>query len=120
MALEKGYHTLIYLTHEKLEREKAILKALANGRVDGAIISITAETNTYDHIKEFNRLLPVVFFDRVCPEIETAKITTNDFECGFEATEHLIAAGCRKIAMAAIPNNNLFTARKIPGTVMTL
>jgi len=27
VALEKGYHTLIYLTHEKLEREKVILQS---------------------------------------------------------------------------------------------
>ena len=28
VALEKGYHALIYLTHEKLAREQAILKDL--------------------------------------------------------------------------------------------
>ncbi|QKJ30595.1 LacI family DNA-binding transcriptional regulator [Mucilaginibacter mali] len=107
VALAKGYHTLIYLTHEKLEREQAILKALAGGRVDGAIMSVTAETNIYDHIQEFNRQLPVVFFDRVCEEIDTAKITTDDYQCGYNATQHLIEAGCRKIAILSIPNNNL-------------
>lgn len=107
VALAKGYHTLIYLTHEKLEREQAILKALAGGRVDGVLMSVTAETNTYDHILEFNRQLPVVFFDRVCDGIDTAKITTDDYQCGYNATKHLIEAGCRRIAILSIPNNNL-------------
>lgn len=105
VALEKGYHTLIYLTHEKLEREKAILKTLVGGRVDGAIMSVTVETDSYDHIREFNKQLPIVFFDRVCPEIDTAKITTNDFECGYKATQHLIEAGCKKIVLLSISNS---------------
>lgn len=115
VALEKGYHTLIYLTHEKIEREQAILKALAGGRVDGAIMSLTAETNCFDHIKEFNRQLPVVFFDRICEEIDTAKITTNDFECGYQATQHLIEAGCRKIALLAISHNLYIISERIRG-----
>lgn len=105
VALAKGYHTLIYLTHEKLEREKAILNSLGGGRVDGAIMSVTVETDAVDHIREFNRHLPVVFFDRVCDEIDTAKITTNDFECGYNATRHLIEAGCQKIVLLSISNS---------------
>jgi LacI family transcriptional regulator len=104
-ALEKGYHSLIYLTHEKLEREKTILKELTNGRVDGVIMSVTVETNCFDHIREFNRKLPIVFFDRVCDELDTAKVTTNDFECGYQATKHLIDAGCRKIVLLSISDN---------------
>ena len=104
-TLEKGYHALIYLTHEKLEREQAILKELTNGRVDGVIMSVSVETNTFEHIKDLNKQLPIVFFDRVCEEINTAKITTNDFECGYQATQHLIEAGCRKIALLAISND---------------
>jgi LacI family transcriptional regulator len=113
-ALEKGYHTLIYLTHEKIERERAILKALG-GRVDGAIMSITVETNTFDHIEEFNSHLPVVFFDRVCQEIDTAKITTNDFECGYKATKHLIDTGCRRITLLSISDNLSIISERVRG-----
>ena len=115
VALEKGYHTLIYLTHEKLEREKTILKTLIGGRVDGVIMSVTVETDSFDHIHEFNRQLPVVFFDRVCPEIDTAKITTDDFECGYKATQHLIDAGCRKIALLSISNSLSIISERTKG-----
>ena len=107
VAMEKGYHTLIYLTHEKQEREETILKSLAGGRVDGLIISLSAETNSFEHIKAFSQHLPVVFFDRVCPQINTAQITTNDFESAYQATEHLIAAGCTRIALLTIASNGL-------------
>jgi LacI family transcriptional regulator len=115
VALEKGYHTLIYLTHEKIEREKTILKSLMGGRVDGVIMSVTVETNSFDHIKEFNSQLPIVFFDRVCDEIDTAKITTNDFECGYNATKHLIEAGCQKIALLSISNSLSIISERVKG-----
>ncbi|OCX52277.1 LacI family transcriptional regulator [Mucilaginibacter sp. PPCGB 2223] len=115
VALEKGYHTLIYLTHEKLSREEAILKALVGGRVDGVIMSVTVETDSFGHIHEFNRHLPVVFFDRVCPEIDTAKITTDDFECGYKATQHLIEAGCHKIVLLSISNSLSIISERTKG-----
>lgn len=115
VALDKGYHTLIYLTHEKLEREKSILKSVSGGRVDGVIMSVTVETASFDHIKEFNQHYPIVFFDRICKEIETAKITTNDFECGYMATKHLIEAGCRKIALISISNSLSIISERTEG-----
>ncbi|MCD8739935.1 LacI family transcriptional regulator [Mucilaginibacter roseus] len=104
VTLEKGYQTLICLTHEKLEKEQALLKELANGRVDGVIMSVSSETNSFDHINAFIKKLPIVFFDRVCAELKTACITTNDFECGYIATRHLIEAGCKRIALLSISN----------------
>ena len=49
--------------------------------------------------------MPLVFFDRVYEDIETAKITTNDYESSFDATEHLILAGCKKIVYLVINKN---------------
>ena len=103
IAESKGYHVLIYLSHEKFAVEKAILEDCQSGRVDGVLISISSETNSADHI---NRLqdnnIPVVFFDREQEAIETARVTTNDFECGLMAANHLLEKGCRKPAFMSI------------------
>ncbi|MES2330580.1 MAG: LacI family DNA-binding transcriptional regulator [Bacteroidota bacterium] len=105
IAEEKGYHVLIYLTHESLSREQAILKDFQSGRVDGVLMSLTAETANYQHISELHdRDIPLVFFDRVCEEVDTAKITTNDFESSYKATQHLIECGCKRIALLSISN----------------
>jgi LacI family transcriptional regulator len=103
IAEEKGYHVLIYLTHENLSREQAILKDFQSGRVDGVLMSLTAETASYQHISDLHdRNIPLVFFDRVCEEVNTAKITTNDFESSYKATQHLIDCGCKRIALLSI------------------
>src|SRR4249919_1430906 len=44
IAEAKGYHLLIYLSHEKFPNEKAIVDECSSGRVDGVLISISGET----------------------------------------------------------------------------
>ena len=103
IAMEKGYHVLIYLTHENFEREKAILNEFKSGRVDGILISVSEETSSGNHIKEVvNAGIPVVFFDRVCEDVNTAKVTTDDFESSYNATQLLIKQGCKKIVYLSI------------------
>jgi len=115
IAIEKGYHALIYLTHENQEREKEILKDLESGRVDGVIMSVAMKTNTFDHIKLLHNKIPLVFFDRVCDEIDTAKITTNDYECGYMATKHLIENGCKKIALLSVSESLSISSHRMQG-----
>lgn len=106
IAREKGYHLLVYITNDDFAQEKGILRHLQNGRVDGVLMSMAGNTKTYDHINELiGYNIPVVFFDRICHEIETAKIITDDFASGFNATEHLIQNGCRNIAYLSISEN---------------
>jgi LacI family transcriptional regulator len=103
VATERGYHLLIYVTHENPVVERDILNHLQNGRVDGVIMSLTSQTQRFDHIQDLIRFnIPVILFDRVSHEIETAKIVTDDFQSGFNATEHLIQSGCRDIAFLSI------------------
>ncbi|MGC4102161.1 LacI family DNA-binding transcriptional regulator [Ferruginibacter sp.] len=106
VAKEKGYHVLIYLTHEDFENEKAILKDFESGRVDGVLMSVSRSSTESDHISELiNKEVPVIFFDRVFNEIDTVKITTNDFESAYAAAQHLIAGGCKNPAFLAIDGN---------------
>ncbi|TDH21678.1 LacI family transcriptional regulator [Segetibacter sp. 3557_3] len=103
MAHQAGFHVLIYLTNESVSKEAAILKDFQTGRVDGVLMSITAETSAGGHLQElYDSGMPIVFFDRVCEEIETAKITTDDFDGGYKATQHLIDCGCKRIALVSI------------------
>jgi LacI family transcriptional regulator len=116
IAREKGYHVLIYLTHEQLEREQAILTDFQSGRVDGVLISVSNETSDDQHIKEMmQRGIPVVFFDRVCEETATTRITTNDKESGYLATQHLVEQGCKHIAYLTISESLSISQNRLKG-----
>lgn len=98
IAQELGYHVLIYLTHEDPAKEMSFLQNLQVGRADGVLMSLSGAGNI-NHIDSLNQKgLPCVFFDRIHESTEHIKITTNDFESGFNATQHLIDQGCKRIA----------------------
>ncbi|QNK61613.1 LacI family DNA-binding transcriptional regulator [Pedobacter sp. PAMC26386] len=99
IAYDRGYHVIITQTHESYEREKINIEHLASRSVDGLLVSLSAETSDTSYLQNLHqRGLPIVFFDRVAKEIETHKIIANNEKGAFEATEHLIQQGCRRIA----------------------
>jgi LacI family transcriptional regulator len=106
VAREKDYHILVYNTMDDHRQEESIIRHLQNGRVDGVIMSLASSTVGFDHLTDLiHSGIPIIFFDRICHEIETAKVTTDDFTSAFRATEHLIASGCRDIAYLSLSEN---------------
>ena len=121
IAGEKDYHLLVYITHEDVEKEKSIIRHLQNGRVDGILMAISLTTTDYSHIEEcIVNELPIVFFDRVCHEIETTKIVTDDFASAFVATEHLIKNGCRNIGYISISDHLSIGIKRLNGYLEAL
>jgi len=103
VAERKGYHVLIYLSHEKFLNEISILSECSSGRVDGVLISISSETTNADHILKLQREnIPIVFFDREFEGLRIAGVVTNDFECGYNAAIHLINNGCKNPVFLSI------------------
>lgn len=116
VARAKGYHVLIYLTNEEAAEEVAIASSLQSGRVDGVILSLCGSTQDTRHLAELQqRNIPMVFFDRVCEGITAPKVMTNDYESGFVATEHLIKAGCGRIAHLTISMNLSISLKRQQG-----
>jgi DNA-binding LacI/PurR family transcriptional regulator len=102
VANEAGFNVIISQSNDSYQKEVANAQALYASRVDGLIVSLAMETQVYDHYKPFqNKGIPLVFFDRVSPEIESGKIIIDNYAAAFKATEHLIQAGCRRIAHIA-------------------
>jgi Transcriptional regulators len=121
VAETKGYHVLIYLSHEKFINEKNILQDFQSGRVDGVLISISSETNTADHIMNLQAQdVPVVFFDREHENIQAARVTTNDFECGRLAARHLLERGCQRPAFLSISKSLAICRNRMEGFITAL
>ncbi|MBC7829509.1 MAG: LacI family DNA-binding transcriptional regulator [Chitinophagaceae bacterium] len=121
IAQEKGYHVLIYLTHESYLKEVALIRLLHGGRVDGILISLSSTTTDYSHLEEVQgKGLPLVFFDRVCENLNTVSITTDDYESAYNATKHLIGQGCKKIAHLMISKNLSIGNKRLKGYLKAL
>jgi LacI family transcriptional regulator len=120
-AQEKGYHVIIYLSHEDYNREVAFTRLLTSGRADGVLISVSGTTIDYTHLHELqDKGLPIVFFDRVCEEFKTVKVTTDDYQSGYLATSHLIEQGCKRIAHLAISQSLSIGSKRAKGYLQAL
>jgi len=116
IAQEKGYHVLTYLTHESFKNEESTIKHLQGGRVDGVLISLCRDTETTKHLSSLQETgIPLVFFDRVPEMMNCPTVTTDDYESGFKATEHLINAGCKKIACLSLSSLLSITHKRTDG-----
>ena len=115
-AQQKGYHVLIYLTHENFIKEKSILKDFESGRVDGVLLSVSRETIQFDHVNELIAMgVPVVLFDRVLEDSETTKIITNDEESAYNATSLLIKKGCTQVLFLSFSNTLSISNKRLIG-----
>jgi LacI family transcriptional regulator len=79
------------------------MEMLANGSIDGFIMSLSKETQLkkdFHHITEvINQGMPVVMFDRVANDILSDKVIIDDNLAAFEAVQFLIDKGFKKIAL---------------------
>ena len=95
---DRDYYVLIYESHESYIKEIRILNHLIGGRVDGVLISVSSETKNSAHLKELlERKINLIMFDRVMEDLDVVKVSSNDYKSSFEATEHLINRGCKRI-----------------------
>lgn len=108
VANKNGYNVMICLSMDSYEKEVLNLDMLANGVVDGIIVSVAKETEEKKDFAHFKGLInngiPLVMFDRVIDEIKCNKVLTNDVDGGYLATKHLINIGCKRIAILTTPD----------------
>jgi len=116
VAYDSGYNVIITQTHESFEREVLNLKHLTFRSVDGILISLSTETTDIDYLRSIHEKgLPVVFFDRVCHEINTHKVVADNFSGAYEGTQHLIGLGNQKIAHITSSSNLSITQERLAG-----
>jgi LacI family transcriptional regulator len=103
VANENGYSVIICLSDDSFDKEVLNMELLANGSIDGFIMSLSKETQQkkdFHHISEvINQGMPVVMFDRVTDDIQCDKVINNDELAAYEAVQSLIKKGRKKIAL---------------------
>lgn len=119
--LEKAdYQLLITQSNESVETEEKNLRMLENNRVDGIILSVTREGANIGLYEEIiNAGIPIVFFNRVCWDMDAPKVVINDYHMACAAVEHLIQQGYKRIAHIAGPHQLDITELRMQGYIDT-
>jgi len=106
-----GMNVMICQSNESYIAEKNNLHSLLSSRVDGLLVAVSRESDRSDHFRPvIDKGIPMVFFDRICEDINASQVFTDNYQIALEGTEHLIQQGCKRIAMMA-GQQHLFTSR---------
>jgi len=99
ITTEAGYDLIITHSSESHVKEAANANNLFHKRVDGLIASLSFDTDDLEHFRPFEEKgVPVIFFDRVEQGGNNSVVIIDNYKCGYQATQHLIEQGCKRIA----------------------
>lgn len=116
VASSSGYKVMICQSNESHKTEVENVQALIANWVDGLLICHSKETTSFEHIKlQLKKGIPIVHFDRVCPEVDTPKVLVDDINGATAITSHLITQGCHRIGVIAGPRHLIITKRRLLG-----
>ncbi|PID69895.1 MAG: LacI family transcriptional regulator [Flavobacteriales bacterium] len=108
IANKNDYNLMICLSNESYEKEKLNVEMMAEGQVDGVLVSIakgTLKRADYQHFKSLqNDGIPIVFFDRATDQIDCDSVVVDDYDAGYHAAMHLYNQGCERIGIIGTPD----------------
>lgn len=97
-ADNQGYTVLFGSSDENAEKSEKLIETFLNRQVDGLIIAPPA--NSEAQILELQKHeVPIVLIDRYFPSIEVASISINNFLATYNAVQHLVESGFRRVGM---------------------
>ena len=100
-AAKNGYRTIFCSSDENPENSQKQIELLQQGQVDGFIIAPPAGSENQILSLKRNKT-PFVLIDRNFPDIDTNYIVVDNIQAAYDATDHLIKKGFRKIACVTL------------------
>ena len=120
-ARKAGYSVISANTHEDTDAEIRAIDNFISLHVEGIIACLSQNTTDYSHFEEIaNMGIPLVFFGRTCLTDRFSSVTANGDEAAFQATQHLIDTGSRRIAFIGGPNHLDMVKRRKHGYLEAL
>lgn len=121
IANKHGYNVVIFQSNEEYEREVSICHSILNSRIDGVLVSMAKNTKNVGHFRELIKAgIPIVFFDRICGDIDTDRVIVDDFNGAYAAVQHLISVGCQRIAHLSAPQTMQIAQKRQMGYIQAL
>ena len=98
-AEKKGYLVIILQSNESYKLEKKQIELLLSKQVDGILISLANATADFNHLNDIiAQEKPLVMFDKIAKIVNCSKVIIDDRKAAYNATQHLIDTGCKRIA----------------------
>jgi DNA-binding LacI/PurR family transcriptional regulator len=115
-AYERGYTVILTSSNDIPEREIEAVQMLQSRRVDGVIVSSSRVGALYQERLDQLRV-PVVLINSLAEQggQYTISVSVDNQDGGYQATNHLIQKGHRRIAYVAAPADRNDSAERMTG-----
>lgn len=114
VGFKLGYNTILCESNGNLEREAACIDLLRAKQVDGIVFVAAGESSS--HVQTLIRQgMPVVVCDRDLPGVAVDTVIADNAGSGYQATEHLIRLGHRRIGCIAGPQGLCISNERVDG-----
>ena len=98
--------------------EQSIIETTVRRQIDGLVIAPIAADQSY--LSRWQDSFPIVFIDRIPTKLSADYFVEDDFGGAFEATQHLIAHGHRRIAIVGDSTDVPTTKLRLEGYLAAL
>ena len=120
-ARKLGYTVVSANSHEDHEREAQALDTFLDMHVGGIIVCLAQDTVDYTPFLKMKEIgEPLVFFARTCLEDQFSSVIGNGDIAAYNATQHMIDTGARRIAFIGGPNTLNMVKRRKHGYLQAL
>jgi DNA-binding LacI/PurR family transcriptional regulator len=121
IATKNNYTVLIGQSHDDKEREKKIVDTMRRHRVDGILVSISKNTDTFEHFEDLKKhKIPVVFFDRVPDSDDVSKVFCSLKQSSVDMVDWLIGKGHKRIGFIKGPGSMSSADERLQGYIESL
>ena len=101
---KKGWFLTVHNTDDDEDRERRFLQELPQSGVSGIIYYPSGRDNFDILYSMYLENFPIVMIDKYFQSIPLNYVVSDNFDGGYQATEHLIELGHRKIVYIANPS----------------
>ena len=120
-ATKNNYTVLIGQSHDDKEREKKIVETMRRHRVDGILVSISKNTDSFEHFDDLKKhKIPVVFFDLVPESDDVYKVFCSLKQSSIDMVDWLIGQGHTRIGFIKGPGSMSSTDERLQGYIQSL
>ncbi|MDV7137754.1 LacI family DNA-binding transcriptional regulator [Maribacter sp. TH_r10] len=116
----RGYRVIISESQNNESKQIEMLKTMTQFGVDGILMSLAKKTLALDAILQILNHKPMVLFDKVSDKIPCTQIVINEEEAAFNAVEHLINLGKKRIAILKETENSFNSEKRYTGYLKAL
>ncbi len=103
-ASAAGYNIIVAQSNEEYEKEVQSVEAFRKAKVCGVIASLAKGTYDFSHFRRLvEEEIPLVFYDRICTELNTSRVVVDDYTGAFAAVDYMITTGCKRVAFFTSP-----------------